>query len=210
MAYILLELMIISIVVNVLYLVKPIEVPTVKEAKITTVVLLDNGKKQNAVMVSTEKGSSNLDNIGGYVDMTDKKKAPPPPKIMPPEEIQKRFDKALSASPKKAISYRLYFKSTVMELTGESKKTLSKAIKMMNERRPCIVDIIGHTDTVGTSKNNIKISLIRATYVKKLIDRAGVKVKSLAIKGYGEEDLFVLTANNVSEAKNRNVEIFIK
>lgn len=210
MAYILLELMIISIVVNMLYLVKPIEVPTVKEAKITTVVLLDNGKKQNAVMVSTEKGSSNLDNIGGYVDMTDKKKAPPPPKIMPPEEIQKRFDKALSASPKKAISYRLYFKSTVMKLTEESKKTLSTAIKMMNERRPCIVDIIGHTDTVGTSKNNIKMSLIRATYVKKLIDRAGVKVKSLAIKGYGEEDLFVLTANNVSEAKNRNVEIFIK
>ena len=210
MAYILLELMIISIVVNVLYLVKPIEVPTVKEAKITTVVLLDNGKKQNAVMVSTEKGSSNLDNIGGYVEMTDKKKAPPPPKIMPPEEIQKRFDKALSASPKKAISYRLYFKSTVMKLTEESKKTLSTAIKMMNERRPCIVDIIGHTDTVGTSKNNIKMSLIRATYVKKLIDRAGVKVKSLAIKGYGEEDLFVLTANNVSEAKNRNVEIFIK
>ena len=210
MAYILLELMIISIVVNVLYLVKPIEVPTVKEAKITTVVLLDNGKKQNAVMVSTEKGSSNLDNIGGYVEMTDKKKAPPPPKIMPPEEIQKRFDKALSASPKKAISYRLYFKSTVMELTGESKKTLSTAIKMMNKRRPCIVDIIGHTDTVGTSKNNIKISLIRATYVKKLIDRAGVKLKSLAIKGYGEEDLFVLTANNVSEAKNRNVEILIK
>jgi len=213
MAYILLELMIISIVVNVLYLVKPIEVPTViavKEAKITTVVLLDNGKKQNAVMVSTEKGSSNLDNIGGYVEMTDKKKAPPPPKIMPPEEIQKRFDKALSASPKKAISYRLYFKSTVMKLTGESKKTLSTAIKMMNERRPCIVDIIGHTDTVGTSKNNIKMSLIRATYVKKLIDRAGVKVKFLAIKGYGEEDLFVLTANNVSEAKNRNVEIFIK
>lgn len=210
MAYILLELMIISIVVNVLYLVKPIEVPTVKEAKITTVVLLDNGKKQNAVMVSTEKGSSNLDNIGGYVEMTDKKKAPPPPKIMPPEEIQKRFDKALSASPKKAISYRLYFKSTVMELTGESKKTLSTAIKMMNERRPCIVDIIGHTDTVGTSKNNIKISLIRATYVKKLIDRAGVKLKSLAIKGYGEEDLFVLTANNIPEAKNRNVEILIK
>jgi len=210
MAYILLELMIISIVVNVLYLVKPIEVPTVKEAKITTVVLLDNGKKQNAVMVSTEKGSSNLDNIGGYVEMTDKKKAPPPPKIMPPEEIQKRFDKALSASPKKAISYRLYFKSTVMELTGESKKTLSTAIKMMNKRRPCIVDIIGHTDTVGTSKNNIKISLIRATYVKKLIDRAGVKLKSLAIKGYGEEDLFVLTANNIPEAKNRNVEILIK
>jgi len=204
--YLLLELLIITVVVNILYTVKPI----VEDPKITTVVLLNNGKTHNAVIVSTEKGSSNLDNIGGYVDMKDKKKAPPTPKIMPPEEIKKRFAKALSASAKAAISYRLYFKPQVMELTIESEKTLLTAVKEMKKRSPCIVDIIGHTDTAGTSKNNIKMSLIRATYVKKLIDKIGVNVQSLAIKGFGEEDLFVATANNISEAKNRNVEIFIK
>jgi len=204
--YLLLELLVITVVVNILYTVKPI----VEDPKITTVVLLNNGKTHNAVIVSTEKGSSNLDNIGGYVDMKDKKKAPPTPKIMPPEEIKKRFAKALSASAKAAISYRLYFKPQVMELTIESEKTLLTAVKEMKKRSPCIVDIIGHTDTAGTSKNNIKMSLIRATYVKKLIDKIGVNVQSLAIKGFGEEDLFVATANNISEAKNRNVEIFIK
>jgi len=213
MAYLLLELVIVSIVVNILYSVKPIEIPKViqvEEPKITTVVLLDNGKQQNSVMVSTEKGSSNLDNIGGYVDMSDKKKVPPPPKIMPPKEIKKRFAKALSASPKKAISYRLYFQPRALKLTEESEKILVTAIRMMGERSPCMVDVIGHTDTVGTSKNNIKMSLIRANYVKKLIDEIGVKVKSLAVKGYGEEDLLVKTKNNKAEARNRNVEIFIK
>ena len=206
MRYLLLELLVITVVVNILYIVKPI----VEDPKITTVVLLNNGRTHNAVIVSTEKGSSNLDNIGGYVDMEDKKKAPPAPKIMPPEEIKKRFAKALSASAKAAISYRLYFKPQLMELTRESEKSLLIAVKEMKKRSPCIVDIIGHTDTVGTSKNNIKMSLIRATYVKKLIDKIGVNVQSLVIKGFGEEDLLIQTKNNKAEAKNRNVEIFIK
>ena len=209
----LLELIVIAIVVSIVYAVNPVEVKKVikvVEAKITTVVLLDNGKTQNAVMVSTEKGSSNLNNIGGYVDMKDKKKAPPPPKIMPPEEIKKRFAKALAISPQKPISYRLYFEPRVMKLTEESENVLLEAIKMMEDRSPCMVAVIGHTDTVGTSKNNLKMSVIRATYVKKLIDTNGIEVEALSIKGFGEEDLLVETADNVAEVKNRNVEIYIK
>jgi len=209
----LLEVLIIIILVNILYVENPIEIPKViqvVEPKITTVVLLDNGKQQNAVMVSTEKGSSDLDDIGGYVDMKDKKEVPPQSKIMSPEEIKKRFAKALAASPKKAISYRLYFQGNKMKLTKESEEILLTAIKMIEDRKPCMVDIIGHADTSGTSRNNIKMSLLRATYVKKLFDKIGVKAEALTVKGYGEEDLLVPTADNVAEAKNRNVEIFIK
>jgi len=204
--YLLLELLVITIMVNIAYTVKPI----VKDPKITTVVLLNNGKTHNAVIVSTEKGSSNLDKVGCYVEMKDKKKAPPAPKIMPPEEIKKRFGKVLSASAKAAISYRLYFKPHLMELTKASEKILLTAVKEMKKRSPCMVDIIGHTDTVGKSENNIKLSLIRAAYVKKLIDKIGVNVYALTIKGFGEEDLLIQTKDNISEAKNRNVEIFIK
>jgi len=204
MRYLLLELVVITVVANMLFIGK------IKDPKITTVVLLNNGKIHNAVIVSTKKGSSSLDDIGAYVDMKDKEKSPSLPKIMPPEEIKKRFAKALSASPKAATSYRLYFKPKVMELTKESEETLLTAIKIIEKRRPCMVDVIGHTDTVGTSENNIKISLTRATYVKNLIDKIGVNVQSLAIKGFGEEDLLIQTKDNKSEAKNRNVEIFIK
>jgi len=204
--YLLLELIVIIVVVNIFYAGKFIA----EESEITTVVLLNNGKIHNAVIVSTEKGSSNLDKVGGYVEMKDKKKAPPMPKIMSQEEIKKRFGKVLSASAKAAISYRLYFKPNLMELTRASEQTLFTAVEEMKKRSPCMVDIIGHTDTVGTSEKNIKISLIRATYVKKLIDKIGVNVYALTIKGFGEEDLLIQTKDNISEAKNRNVEIFIK
>jgi len=207
--YLLLELVAVVIVMTTLYMEKPIKEDR-NSAKATTVVLLNNGKTHNAVMVSNEKGSSNLNQIGAYVEMTDKEKAPPSHKQMSSEEIKKRFGNLLSASPKEAISYKLYFKSKEMALTKTSEKTLRIAIKAMEERAPCMVDIIGHTDTIGTRKKNIKISLIRATYVKKMIEKMGVKVKSLTTKGFGEEDLLIQTKDNYREIKNRNVEIFIK
>jgi len=212
--YLLLELVAVIVVMTTLYLEKPItKKPITQEVEVpktTTVVLLNNGKTHNAVLVANEKGSSNLDQIGAYVEMSDSKKAPPAPKIMPAEEIQKRFGKVLAASPEAALSYRLYFKPKAMALTKTSEKTLHKAIEAMKQRSPCVVDIIGHTDTVGTAENNIKISLRRATYVKKLIDKMEVTVQSLAVKGFGEEDLFIPTKDNSTEIKNRNVEIVIK
>jgi len=214
MGYLLLELVAVIVVMTTLYLEKPLpKEPITQEiqpAKTTTVVLLDNGKTHNAVVVANEKGSSQLDKIGAYVEMNDSKEAPPPPKIMPPEEIQKRFGKVLAASPKAPLTYRLYFKPKSMALTKASEKTLQTVVEKIKERSPCVVDIIGHTDTVGTAKNNIKISLRRAAYVKKLIEKMGGEVKSLAIKGFGEEDLFIPTKDNTPEAKNRNVEIVIK
>jgi OOP family OmpA-OmpF porin len=73
-----------------------------------------------------------------------------------------------------------------------------------------MVDIIGHTDTVGSDAINAKVSLKRARFIEVLVRKENIKILSLVSKGYGEEDLLVQTRNNKSEEKNRNVEIFIK
>lgn len=176
----------------------------------TTVVLLNNGKKQNAVVVSTNKGSSQLDKVGSYVDLKDKESAISEVKTMTKEEIKRRFGKVLAASPKKPVSYMVYFKPKSKELTKESKEVLSTAIEMMKKRTPCVVDLIGHTDTKGSNELNIKVSIQRAKLIESILKDRGIEVLSLKAKGYGEEDLQVKTADNVAEAKNRNVEIFIK
>ncbi len=176
----------------------------------TTVVLLDNGKVENAVVVSTDKGSSKLDKIGNYVDLKDKEAVASKVKTMSKKEIESRFSKVLAATPPKPVKYMVYFKPNSKELTEESKATLDKAIEMIGKRSPCVVDIIGHTDTTGSNKINIKVSLKRAKLIESMIKNRGVKVVSMRAKGYGEEDLEVKTADNVAEAKNRNVEIFIK
>ena len=176
----------------------------------STVVLLDSGKVGSSVIVSTNKGSTRIDKIDAYVNLNSAEEAPTPMKMMPEEEIFKRFGNVLSIAPAKPLSYILYFKNGSTELTEASKKMLEKSLKSIKERFPCSVDIIGHTDTVGASIINQKISLKRAKYIKSIILKRKIKVLSIKEKGYGENDLLVKTANKKANAKNRNVEIFIK
>ena len=176
----------------------------------STVVLLDNGKTQNAVIISTDKGSTKLNKVGSYVDLKDKESAASEVKIMSQKDIDSRFSKVLAVTPLKPMKYSVYFKPNSKELTEESKVILSTAIETMQKRSPCMVDVIGHTDTIGSNKINIQVSLERAKYIESVLKKRGVQTVSLRAKGYGEEDLQVQTADNVSEDKNRNVEIFIK
>ena len=175
----------------------------------TTVVLLDSGKSENAILVGNEKGETKIDQVGSYVNLKDKETAVSEVKTMSKDEISERFSKVLAAAPLKPLSYTLYFENATT-LTKDSELQLIKAFKSIEERSPCMVDIIGHTDTVGSSAINTKVSLKRAKYIESLIKAKGIKVLELVAKGYGEEDLLVKTADNVNEAKNRNVEIFIK
>ena len=183
--------------------------PMPQEVK-SLVVLLNNGKTQNAINVSNEKGSTHIDKVGGSVKLKDKEIAISEVEIMPKEEIQKRFSKALSASPKKALRYILYFKEGQMELTEDSLDTLTKALQSIKDYAPCVVDVIGHTDTAGSGQGNLRMSLKRANYMKKIIESKNINIHALIAKGYGEEDLLIHTADNIVEARNQNVEIFIK
>jgi outer membrane protein OmpA-like peptidoglycan-associated protein len=176
----------------------------------TTVVLLDSGKVHNAIIVSTNKGSTRLNKIGTFVQLNDKNQLPSKAKSMSKSEINSRYATLFKIAPKRARTYIVYFKANSTELTEASKKILDEALKTIQQRSPCMVDVIGHTDTVGSNQTNAKVSLKRANYVKSMIEARKTKVLSLVAKGYGEEDLQMKTANNVSEAKNRNVEIFIK
>jgi len=201
-----------------------ISIPTIFIACVPkmNVVLLDNGKVQNAVIVSTDKGSSKLDKVGSVVGLYNKNEAPTKIRFMSEEEIKNRYRTLFKAIPKKPKSYILYFKNNSTELTKKSKANFKKILKTIEERSPCIVDIIGHTDTVGTNKKNIEVSLNRAEYIKSMIIKTKIQYTKpeiqnvdtqtilLVTKGYGEEDLLVKTSNNVAEERNRNVEVFIK
>ena len=176
----------------------------------STVVLVDSGKKHNAIVVATDKGVATLDKVGTFVELRDKEAQPSKIQTISPEEIERRFGSTLAAEPPKAATFILYFDLNSTTLNAESKRVLNEALKTIALRSPCMVDIIGHTDTIGSRKENLKVSKKRAETIKKLIMAKGEDIESLHVKGYGEEDLLVPTADNIAEARNRNVEIFIK
>ncbi len=176
----------------------------------TSVILVENEKEHNAIVVSTDKGSVLIDKPYMKVELVKKDEPPTSPVFVSKKEIDKKFGKVLNLLPTKPVTFYLYFKPNSTELTEESKKELKKILSTVKNRMPCSVDIIGHTDTVGSWKKNAELSLKRANFVKGILIKEGMDSSLLSAKGYGESDLIVKTADEVSKAENRAVEIFIR
>ena len=182
----------------------------------TTVVLLNNQKIKNAVIVNNGKENKKLDKVREFVDLKDKNELPSKAKIMSEQEVRYRFGNVLRALPQKTSSILLYFELNSLVLDAPSKKLMDHIVYTIINKAPCSVDVIGHTDTVGSNQDNLKVSFLQAKRVESILEEEILKVLNhkkditLITKGYGEEDLLVLTADNIKEEKNRNVEIFIK
>lgn len=70
-----------------------------------------------------------------------------------------------------------------------------------------IVDVYGHTDTVGSSSSNQLLSERRARAVHDYLIQRGVAASRLRWQGFGETQLRVQTGDGVNEPLNRRVEI---
>ena len=68
--------------------------------------------------------------------------------------------------------------------------------------------IAGHTDTVGPSAKNRKLSLSRAQAIAKYFRTKGLAVP-IAVAGFGEDVLKVKTADNTDERANRRADYVI-
>ncbi|KIM04828.1 MAG: hypothetical protein KN64_05880 [Sulfurovum sp. AS07-7] len=174
----------------------------------SSIILLDNNKT-SSIIISNESGEVVLDKPNTMIEISDKKSLGKTKEISQ-ESIDKRFGAVLSIKNLKPKSYYLYFEVGTDELTSTSKEELPTVLKTIKQKYPCQIDIIGHTDTLGDATLNAKISHERAEVVKKMFLSQGLDEANIRTNGYGESDLVVKTLDEVDEAKNRTVEIFIK
>ena len=70
-----------------------------------------------------------------------------------------------------------------------------------------VVDVYGHTDTVGTASSNQALSERRAQAVTNYLISRGVSSARVRWQGFGETQLRVQTGDGVNEPLNRRVEI---
>jgi len=176
----------------------------------TTVVLVDNGKQHNAIVVETKAGSVVIDKVNHYVNLSSSTQKPSEIKSITQAQIDEKFKSVIINAPLKPMSVLLYFENNSNNLTDESLNKLPQIYKEIKARVPADVNIIGHTDTKGSDKINNKLSLKRAMKIKEWLTQKNIDLKNLSVHGYGESDLLVKTADDVSESQNRRVEIFIK
>jgi outer membrane protein OmpA-like peptidoglycan-associated protein len=71
-----------------------------------------------------------------------------------------------------------------------------------------VLFVAGHTDTVGKSSDNFKLSLERARAIAGWFRQRGLRIP-MAFEGFGESALLVRTADEVDEPRNRRADYIL-
>jgi outer membrane protein OmpA-like peptidoglycan-associated protein len=87
--------------------------------------------------------------------------------------------------------------------------TLDAVAQSLRDYPNSLIDVYGHTDTVGTTASNQRLSEERARAVANYLISRGVSSSRIRWQGFGETQPKVATADGVNEPLNRRVEIKI-
>jgi len=166
------------------------------DGHVGSIVVERNGEK---VVVDKAYGAERLRPDGG-LESSQLSKA----------EVDQRFGSTLAALPGKPASFTLYFLEGRDELTPDSKVELEKVFSELKRRPLPDIVVIGHTDTVGSLSFNDKLSLQRAERLREMLVGLGIPADRIQAAGRGKRELMVPTEENVSEARNRRVEISVR
>ncbi len=125
-------------------------------------------------------------------------------------EVRQTFGPALAAQPGRPVSFYLYFLADTDEFTPESKQVVTQIFAEISRRQAPDVVVIGHTDRVGSAPHNDALSLRRAERVRDELVRLGIPRARISVAGRGAREPEVRTATQVSEPRNRRVEINVR
>jgi len=115
-------------------------------------------------------------------------------------------------------SYKLsniYYDFGDTTLRDRGKETLDKLYEIMTDNPDLVIELSAHTDSIGTKRNNLKISQGRANSCVNYLSKKGIDEKRLQAKGFGESKPIASntnpdgTDNPEGRQKNRRTEFKI-
>jgi len=124
--------------------------------------------------------------------------------------VRQAFGSALAAQPTRPVSFFLYFLADTDELTPDSKRVVGQIFAEIARRPAPEIVVIGHTDRVGAVAYNDALSLKRAEKVRDDLLKLAIPKVRISVAGRGEREPLVPTADEVSEPRNRRVEISVR
>lgn len=169
----------------------------------------DPDGKTGSITVGNEAGSVAIDTPYQATTIRDVKEQPTAPVDLGKEALDRIFSETLSIQPKRPLHFLLYFDKDTT-LTSDSTKLLSDIIVAIRERSSTDILVVGHTDTVGSKLYNTELSSSRATTVKNLLVGLGAEANSIRTTSHGKENLLIPTGDNISEPRNRRVEVVVR
>lgn len=109
-----------------------------------------------------------------------------------------------------ARSYLVFFDWDKATLSTRARQIIHEAAENSTRVQYTQINVNGYTDTSGSAKYNMGLSIRRAKAVANELVRDGVPKNAIVIKGFGETHLLVPTGPGVREPQNRRVEIIIQ
>lgn len=103
----------------------------------------------------------------------------------------------------------LFFDTREYELKPKSRTELNRLVGFMKQYPDIQVEIIGHTDDVGSDDDNLTLSQNRAKSVYSYLISQGIRVARLRFKGYGEGKPLVANDTEGHRQQNRRIELKI-
>ena len=174
------------------------------------VLLPDSDGEVGVITVANSGGSVVLDTEREAAVTTDAQAAPQESGTFLVADVESVFGAALAAGPVPPQAFLLYFEQGTDQLTPDSARKLSEVLETVRERKLPQVEVSGHTDRSGSAAYNYQLALDRAELVAQEILALGVPDRVVTTVSYGERAPVVPTADGVSEARNRRVEIVVR
>jgi len=153
--------------------------------------------------------------------------APPPPPPPPPnpdldgDGVLNERDKCPNTRPGAVVDLDGCEVEAVIELEGvyfdfdkatikpEGMAVLNEAAGLLQKHERVVVEVAGHTDSIGTDAYNQGLSERRANAVRDYLASKGVKASRLTARGYGESRPVASNDTEEGRAENRRVELVI-
>jgi len=133
--------------------------------------------------------------------------APPPAPTPAPAPVSAPAPAPAQAT---ASGFSVYFDFDSWTLKAEQLKVLDDVINTARTGGQANINIVGHTDTSGSSDYNQRLSVRRANVVVEALVQMGARRTALHASGVGETDLAVQTEDGVKEGQNRRTVITLQ
>ena len=174
------------------------------------VLVPDDGGEVGALQVTNQKGSIALDKPDEALYIKNDQSLPAEATPVDRQEVEQNFAAALDIQPEPPASFIVYFKFNSNELTAEGQETMGAVLTAVEARGSQDIIVTGHTDRAGEKAYNIELSLNRAQLVKEMIVARGVDPQHIQVTSHGENNPLIPTADDVTEPKNRRVEVIVR
>ena len=111
---------------------------------------------------------------------------------------------------KRINDFELLLEFGSFEISTDLISKLAFIVDLLRQNENIKMEISGHTDDVGPSSYNLKLSEKRANYLMTYLINEGVNEDQLIAKGYGKSQPLVPNISAENRARNRRVELIIR